>query len=90
MRLPWLVKFDEPGRALEVIQGVAEEKRTEALCRYEVYCTARVGDEVTTLQRARDYRAEYGFDPDVLHTELDALVGDPSTASQRVRPGERC
>ena len=76
-----LAAAEEFAAAKKVVDGVAEDRRTELLDRYSVYCTARLGNETATLELARTYRERHGFNEDVLHTELDALEGDPSGAA---------
>ena len=90
-----LAEAEEFAAAKKVIDGVAEDERTELLDRYAVYCTARLGNETETLRLARAYRKSHGFNEDVLHTELDALEGDPCgaadlmTAYLREKPEDR-
>lgn len=76
-----LASLDEFEAALKLIDSVPDARSTEALSRYRVHCTAQTRDEVTTLKCAREYRLKYGFNTFVLHTELDALDGDPSAAA---------
>lgn len=77
-----LARLEEFPAANALLSAVAEGDRNERLMRYSVYIAARLGDHDSTLARARVYRERYGFEPDVLHPELDALeTDDPSAAA---------